>query len=509
MNTIIGILNINGLYISIEDFEKKYGKAGIRKIKNKYTITYHNFVTKINSSLTGWKTTKKYLILPRFSAYKLLDKGIIDKIDNQITILKSININYIGTPTKNQNIVAKYLMNNIYNDKTQKGCILKQITGSGKTFTSFEIIKKINKKTLIIVPNSYLLNQWVTLLEQYFPDNIIGQYYTNKKKDGDIIVSIIKSAAQSSEFMFKKGRGLYDIIKSDEFFKQFGLIVYDECHMYCTPTYKQIFHKANVENVLGLSATPDERIDGFDKLIKFHLGEIIDAEEIEKYEKQNTTFEANIKILRYNAPDEYTNVHINQYNQLVCVPKIIEELISDPYRNQLIINQILELYNQHLNIFIFSDRREHLEILYNQFVNVLNKDEKNNVFIPELYKNDDKRLEKLEKSTILYGGCKDPEINHAKNKSKVIFTTYQYSSTGVSIVKMNALILATPRRNNMTQIIGRIFRLGSDMTITRIIIDLLDNKSVLKGQLSARKKAYNLRDCGYEEEIIDYTEIEI
>ena len=35
------------------------------------------------------------------------------------------------------------------------------------------IINKLNLKTLIIVPNTYLLNQWVDLLSKFFPNNKI------------------------------------------------------------------------------------------------------------------------------------------------------------------------------------------------------------------------------------------------------------------------------------------------------------------------------------------------
>ena len=414
---------------------------------------------------------------------------IKDVLVSNISIKKLGKNDYYGFKLDNNN---KYVMNDF------------TVThNSGKSFIGFELIKKLQKKTLIIVPNSYLLDQWKKLLKQLFPENTIGEYYTNKKIDGDIIVTIINSAANSDEFKFKVRRGVYNTIKSNDFFKQFGFIIYDECHMYCTKKFKQIFDKANVENVLGISATPDERIDGFGKLTTFYLGDVIDAEKIEQYKKDLNKFTSTIKMIKYNAPDIYSNTHINPYNDLICVPKIIEEIISDPYRNQLIINNIIDLYNKKLNIFIFSDRRCHLEKLYIQFINIMKKKDQNiinNTFIPEI---------NSKHSSILYGGSDEDNINDAIINSKVIFTTYQYSSTGVSIVKMNALILSTPRRNNLTQIIGRIFRINSDESINRIIIDIIDNKSVLKGQLSSRKKAYSQRDCEYEHNEIDYKDIEI
>lgn len=416
---------------------------------------------------------------------------------SKINITKLKEDNYYGFQLDNNN---RYLMGDFV------------VThNSGKSFIAFELIKNINKKTLIIVPNTYLLEQWVSLLTNLFPNNTIGQYYGKKKIMGDIMVAIINSAANSNTFEFKISRGKYQQINHTDFFNKFGFIIYDECHMYCTKIFKKIFNRANVENSIGLSATPNERVDGFDKLITFFLGDVIDSEMIEDYKKSLISFSSVVRTIKYTAPDEYSNIYINNYTKLINVPKILEEIITDPYRNQIIINMLIELYSQNRNVFVFSDRRSHLELLYREFNKVMkltNENIENDTYIPEINKNDDERLESS-KSSVLYGGCNEDEINTAKNRSKIIFTTYQYSSTGVSIVKMDTLLLTTPRRHNMTQIIGRIFRLGSDMDITRIIVDILDTKSVLKGQYSERKKSYKLRDSEFETECINHEDIEI
>lgn len=412
---------------------------------------------------------------------------------NNIKITKVGIDNYYGFRLDNNQLYVLY-----------DGCIITH--NSGKTYIGCEMIKRLKKKTLIIVPNTYLLEQWVNVLVELFPENKIGQYYTKTKIDGDIIVMIINSACYTKTFKFiekKEKKKNITLISKNEFLKSIGFIIYDECHMYCTNIFKTIFNVANVKNLLGLSATPDERKDNFHKLITLNLGNIINAEDIENYQKKSYDFKSVVNILRYDAPDEYSNVYINPYTNLIHVPKIIEEIISDPYRNQLIINQIIECYNLKKNIFIFSDRRGHLEVLYNE----LKQQQIENIFMPEINKEDEKILE--EKSSVLYGGSTKQDISTAIDNSLVIFTTYQYSSTGVSIVKMDTLILATPRRSNMKQIIGRIFRLGSDIRKERLIIDILDNKSTLKGQLSDRKKAYEHRNSDIEEYYIDYTDINL
>jgi superfamily II DNA or RNA helicase len=419
------------------------------------------------------------------------------------------------------------------------------LAGGGKTFCAMNIINKIKLKTLIIVPNTYLLNQWVELLSKFFPNNKIGQYYGKKKEDGDIIVSIINSLV-NDEYIFDEviiSDILCDNIKCNniakynfedeskpifctkhkcknmikirnqkvtknyiEFFKEFGFVILDESHIYCTDSFKIVYNRFQSTYMLGLSATPDERNNKCDIISHLNIGKVLKADEIEGYKKDNTKFNATVTLLRYNGPDEYVNTHINETTKMICVPKIIEDIINDPYRNQLIIDQLIELFNLKLNIFVFSERRSHLEHLYELFNTTIKKNNDNididsNLSIPEL---------NINNNIVLYGNSSDDDIDTAKNNSNIIFTTYAYSSTGISINRMTALILTTPRRSKSVQIIGRIFRLNDiNNDEERIIIDLIDNKSVLKNQLYERMKAYKERDCIIQKKEINYNEINL
>ena len=97
----------------------------------------------------------------------------------------------------------------------------------------------------------------------------------------------------------------------------------------------------------------------------------------------------------------------------------------------------------------------------------------------------------------------------AKEKKTVILSTYQYMATGTSIPKMNCLILATPRKSKIRQIVGRIFRLGSDYDITRQIIDIVDFKTGLKNQWYGRAKYYNEQKYSIEVRKVSYFDISL
>lgn len=466
---------------------RSLGFACYKNIK-KTSWTYEGikkYSTAYRMHITGIDIEKIPTLCPRKQANPR--QQIKDPLVSQISIKKLEIDNYYGFQVDNNN---RYVMGSF---TVTHNC--------GKTFCAMDIIGRINQKTLIIVPNTYLLKQWIELLKQYFPNNTIGEYYGKKKVDGDIIVSIINSlVSENFEFKVKKNK----IIKThNEFFSEFGLIILDESHIYCTDTFKIVYNRFQSTYMLGLSATPNERLNKADIISHMNIGHVLDAETLDNYKKSDISFIADVHIIKYNAPDKYINTHINPKTQMICVPLIIEDFLNDEYRNKLILDELLKLFNKKLNIFIFSERRSHLEYLYTQFNYILTeqnyKNYENNLSVPEL---------NINKNIVLYGGSTDEDIETAKYNSNVIFTTYSYSSTGVSINKMNAVILCTPRKSKSKQIIGRIFRLNKENNhIKRIIIDIVDNKSVLKNQLYSRMSAYKERNCQIIKSEINYTDI--
>ena len=157
---------------------------------------------------------------------------------------------------------------------------------------------------------------------------------------------------------------------------------------------------------------------------------------------------------------------------MISIPLLINNIVEDEERNNLISSYIIKLYDESIdnNIYIFSDRREHLKSLANNLTN---------------NRSDIK---------VLIGGCNEDDIKDAVNNCRVIYTTYQFCGTGVNIQKMNSLVLATPRKNGFIQFLGRILRRGSDINIIRKIIDIVDIKSILYNQFAERKKIYIQND---------------
>ena len=55
---------------------------------------------------------------------------------------------------------------------------------------------------------------------------------------------------------------------------------------------------------------------------------------------------------------------------------------------------------------------------------------------------------------------------------------------------MTGIVFCTPRRNLMEQKLGRILRIGGDLSIERRAVDIIDDKLSLADQYKERKKIY-------------------
>lgn len=490
------ILSETGFAFNATEYANVYGNEQLLKLQRKYTIRTVDRTTKIPQVTKTFRIVKgpncKIIEFPRFCMNELTSStpsatAPIVRVTNQLPKHDRLcHINYVGQSNPNQLVVADYV-EDAFAQRDVDGYTLRILAGLGKTFVAMDLIGRLQLKTLVVVPNTYLLDQWVGLLTQYFPEARIGTLYGKQKKDGDIIVSIINTAADLSSFIATtkqpgQRKKIQETVSVDDLFAGIGLTVFDESQMYVSKEFRKVFQRIRSRYTIGLSATPDIREDKLDAIHQSWIGPILDAESLEGYNVTTDAFISDARLIEYHAQDEHCRFNVRD-DGMIDYASIVEALTTDPNRNALIVDQIIELMMSGLYTFVFSDRRSHLEHLYELLEARCN----------DLGLASSIELPEAEKKVILYGGAKEETIEKAKTMSTVVLTTYAYSAVGVSITKMNALVLSTPRRSNMTQIINRVFRLGSDQTIKRIIIDICDAKMPIKQQVRERIKAYNQR----------------
>lgn len=510
-------LTRSGLIIYTPDFVKKYS----RKLLNEQIKLFKFNTIIFGGSIIRHKTfmnfpARQEIVFARMHGLNTFKSQI--SVQNCIlpgTILSKHIWTYTFTLFEHQLISLKYLMDHIYNKQQIKAgyssCIFNMKAGLGKTYLSLALISKLQQKTLIIVPNSFLLVQWTKEIQDNMPNIKVGMYHAKKKLDGDIIIMVCNSAL-SKKFIFtscfeeanshgkyfprdKKANKNKIIMTPVQYFRQFGLIVYDEIHKYCSPMLRKIFTRAQAQCVLGMSATTNNRLDKLDIISHHYLGPVIYADKIYNY--GNNMFDVHVKVLQYKGPPEYTHTIRSRGTGFISHPLMINQICEDPYRKLLLCNELEKIYYSKANAFIFADRREYLkELAYTLHNRVKSKsiDIILQKYLPthplNLIKEYIKYVEcciSIPELSILLGGSGLDDIQQAKKQGQIIFSTYAFLDTGVSIDRMTHLIIATPRRNGWEQIVGRICRLTGDQSITREILLLSDANTPLSKQINYAK----------------------
>lgn len=521
------ILCTSGYIVPCEILQSVFSTSQLNTVLKKLTYTYHPKIgppktTKLykNIVLKRGETNINCIQFPRTLAGKF---SSIIKYKLQIVPMQFINAPTLCVELfENQNIVIGYLMKNIYTkDRIKSGtasAILNLRPGLGKTYVAAGLIYELRNvvklcaehkdgiiprtfKTLYVVPKIPLAVQAVRDLRNCLSGITIGKFYTKEKKKDftthlskqDVTVIVVDSALNQPK----------------EFFAKYSFVIFDEVHSYCTERKRVIFQAASTWAMLGMSGTTNDRKDGLDVVSHRELAPdgVIFAEKIPGFTYDEVNFAADVTIWRYNGPAEYTRVLCHESTGGIFTPYMNRQFMDDPYRLKLLLNSLTDLYNWrdvgdavHC-VYVFCEELQHVEKIYNEFTKILagqnneQADRAEAILAPEL------------DVGCFVGGSKEDHIRKMATSARVFITTYGYSSTGISIDKMTAIIFATPRRANMKQIIPRILRRGGNQNIKRRIIDIVDNKTPIKYQLGDRMIVYKYYNMDISDTKINYTEI--
>lgn len=147
--------------------------------------------------------------------------------------------------------------------------------GSGKTILGIEILRRLNKKTLVLSPTLTIRNQWLERLHSFF--DIEGSF-----------TSFSFDVSKPSDIIFSTYQGLHSFYKKCgnkevyfEFFKANGIevIVLDEAHHLKNEWWKCLYElkETHQQTVVALTATPPYDSDAVEVNRYFKLcGEIDD-----------------------------------------------------------------------------------------------------------------------------------------------------------------------------------------------------------------------------------------
>jgi superfamily II DNA or RNA helicase len=311
------------------------------------------------------------------------------------------------------------------------GAIAEARVGSGKSVIGMEIARRIGLKTLVVVHSSVLMDQWMEEVPKFLPNWSVGKIRADKfdVAGKDICVGIIHSLAMKDYF--------------PQFYEEFGLIIFDECHICSAPEFSKAFQKFNAKYFLGLSGTLS-RSDRTENVFKFGIGPVFSGLDIVKNLEPHvyfvdTSFSWNPA---YQMPIDRQKMYLTR------------ELITSPVRNKIIIDNAIKAASAGRHVLILSERVPHVEEL--------------TVKLREALKGTDISV------GMLVGSSKPQERKDAM-EARIIVATVQLIGVGFNVPRLDTLIFATPCQA-IQQPCGRVLRLH-DGKKQPIIIDLVDSMS--------------------------------
>ncbi len=378
-------------------------------------------------------------------------------------------------------------------------------TGLGKTRFAMAVAARGRGPVCVVVPTKAVRLQWIEEFRKVYPALRVAPYANPPKNSTkvaptaasyDVVVAIVNTVRK----------------KLPGFFGGYATVVLDEAHeLHSRQNLETLWLVQEAPRVLGLSATPYNRPDGLDRVVSHFLGRPIVAErDIPDFDVGGVNFRGRVREIEYLGDPEHCETAISSAGTVSAIGTI-GNVIKDPTRLRLVVAEVERLFNLHETaapavaaalglgprpaaaatehhpengvrrhgVFVFAEHRDYLPTLREALLKSFTE---NDLMVPELET----------KTVVLRGGATAGDTRRA-HAAHIVLTTYGYSRRAISLVDMTSIVMATPRCNNMRQILGRITRRGSDESILRLVVDIKDMRTSLKRQNTERRKVYKAK----------------
>ena len=338
-------------------------------------------------------------------------------------------------------------------------------TGSGKSLMIYSLVRyycATNKKTLIIVPTTSLVEQMVNDFNEYGwdADAHVHKIYSGKDKvtEKKVIISTWQSI-----YKFPK-----------RYFDDIDCVIGDEAHLFKSKSLTGIMTKLhNAKYRFGFTGT----LDG-SKTHKWVLeglfGSCKQVTKTDELIKSGYLSKFRIKVLLCNHAPQYFESYQEE----------IDFLVQHRGRNNLIKNLVADIEGNTLVLFNYIEK--HGEPLYELINNTV--DEQRKIFF-------------------VHGGTDvedREEVRHLTETedNAVIIASYGTFSTGINIKRLHNIIFASPSKSRVRnlQSIGRVLRKGEGKDIATLydIADDINGRNYTLKHLNERVNIYQSENFKYE-----------
>lgn len=297
----------------------------------------------------------------------LLYVGLINRLkqfarDFDYTISFASDLNEVSNVQYDEEIMAEcsltprdYQETAIKHALASKRCVLESPTGSGKSFMIYNIIRHVERKTLVIVPTVNLVFQMRSDFIEYNPQ-VEGLIHciaegTDKSNDKPIVISTWQSIFRLPE----------------HWFNEFDVVIVDEAHQAKATSLINIMEKCTeVGWRIGTTGTVSNKNSTVNVLtLEGLLGPVFKVATTKQLMEQNHLSNFKIKALVLKYPKEESIA----VRKLKSYPSEVEYFTNHEKRNRFIAK--LALAQTKNTLILFQRVDSHGKILYN-ILNELN-----------------------------------------------------------------------------------------------------------------------------------------
>jgi superfamily II DNA or RNA helicase len=412
--------------------------------------------------------TTDYLCLPRGCEVDLQDLSAKFNFkiewDDKTNKGQNINVDFNGQLRGEQPLAIAELL------KYNTG-VLSATTAFGKTVAAIKLIAERKVSTLILVNRVSLVNQWKTRIEEFLTINeqlpeastskkkksqsIIGQYGGGKKElTGIVDIAVMQSLSRESEV--------------DDCVKEYGMVIVDECHHVSAFSFELILKNITAQYVYGLTATPTRK-DGHHPIITMQCGPIRFRDDAKK--------QAELRPFDHCIIPRFTSFRVPTFDEKeLIITDLYAKIVYDETRNQQIVADVVQCYEDGRNCLVLTERTAHVELLANE----LRK------HITEVISITGNRSAKETRESL------SQITNAPTDKPMTLIATGRYIGEGFDEPRLDTLFLAMPIswKGTLQQYAGRLHRLyeGKKEVIVYDYVDV---------HVRMLEKMYHKRLSGY------------
>ncbi|MRI00978.1 DEAD/DEAH box helicase [Kriegella sp. EG-1] len=222
--------------------------------------------------------------------------------------------------------------------------------GSGKTILGLEMVRRVNKKCLVLAPNLTIRNQWKSRLESFFiKDEDFDQYTLDIKNPLLLTFSTYQSLHALDKSLIENDESLIDFIQKNEI----NTIVLDEAHHLKNEWWKCLIALKQIEGltIISLTATPPYDSTNHELNKYFELCGPLDDEIAVPDLIKNEDLCPHQDFVYFSKPDEAQIKYIVSYR---------EQIID--FNSKLLLNKAFN--EMLLTLPIYAESESQLEAIY-------------------------------------------------------------------------------------------------------------------------------------------------